>query len=217
MRHPQPHADAPQTRGITLHSPRLYDFFVNIAMLGKERALREMTAAIAAIKPGDKVLDVGCGTGNLTLAALALAGSNGEVHGIDASPEMIQVAGSKAARLGAQAYFQTGLIEQIPFPDEYFDVVLSSLMIHHLPDDLKRKGFVEIRRVLKPAGHFFAVDFAPPTSPLVRHLLAHLPHHGMTHVDVHEYVPMLEEAGFKHVETGKTTSRFLSYVRGNRS
>jgi len=217
MQHTQPQTDAVQTRGFTLHSPRFYDLFVNMLLLGKERALREKTAEIAAIKPGDKVLDVGCGTGNLTFAALACAGTSGEVHGIDASPKMIQVARSKAARSGAKAHFQIGLIERIPFPDDYFDVVLSSLMIHHLPDDLKCKGFVEIRRVLQPTGHLFAVDFEPPSNPLVQHMLAHVHFHGMMQVDVREYVPMLEEAGFTHVVTGRTTYRFLSYVKGNKT
>ncbi len=217
MHHTRTRDNAPQTRGITLHWARWYDLLVNMVLLGKEHALREMTAELAAIKPGHKLLDVGCGTGNLTLAAQARAGVSGEVHGIDAAPEMIRVARRKAARSGAKADFRVGLIEDIPFPDDYFDIVLSSLMIHHLPDDLKRKGFVEIRRVLKPAGHLLAVDFEPPTIPLARRLLAHVPRHGMMRVDVREYVPMMEEAGFEQVETGRTRFRCISFVRGSKS
>jgi ubiquinone/menaquinone biosynthesis C-methylase UbiE len=217
MHHIRTHEHAPQTRGRTIPWAHRYDMLTNLMLLGKELALREMMAEMAEIKPGDKVLDVGCGTGNLTLAAQARAGASGEVHGIDAAPEMIEVARSKAARSGANVDFQIGLIEQIPFPDGYFDVVLSSLMIHHLPDDLKRKGFVEMRRVLKPNGHLFAVDFEPPTSPWVRALLAHLLSHGMMRVDVREYVPMMEEAGFEQVEAGKTKFRYISFVRGSKS
>lgn len=208
---------APETRGYTIHWARWYDLLINVVLLGKERAWRETTAEMAAIKPGDKVLDVGCGTGSLTLAAQARAGASGEVYGIDAAPEMVEVARSKAARSGANVDFRIGLVEQIPFPDGFFDVVLSSLMIHHLPDDLKRRAFVEMRRVLKPGAHVFAVDFEPPTSPLVRHLLTHSHSRGMMRVDVHEYVPMMEEAGFEQVEAGKTKLRYISFVRGSKS
>ena len=208
---------APQTRGYTIHWARRYDWLMNLVLLGKERAWRETTAEMAAIKPGDKVLDVGCGTGSLTLAAQARAGASGEVHGIDAAPEMIEVARSKAARSGASVDFRIGLVEEIPFPDGSFDVVLSSLMIHHLPDDLKRTAFAEMRRVLKPGGHLFAVDFEPPTSPLVRHVLAHAHSGGMMRVDVREYVPMMEEVGFDRVEAGRTKFRYVSFVRGSKS
>lgn len=205
----------PQTRGDTIHWARWYDLLTNAVLLGKERGLREMTVEMAAIKPGDTVLDVGCGTGNLTLVAHAQAGEAGEVHGIDAAPEMVEAARSKTGSKAA-VDFQVGLIEELPFPDDYFDVVLSSLMIHHLPDDLKRNGFAESRRVLKPGGHLFAIDFEPPTNPLVRHLLALAFSPGMTEVDVREYVSMMKEAGFKQVETGKTNFRYVSFVRGNK-
>jgi len=74
--------------------------------LGKGRAIRETTAEIAQIKTGDKVLDVGCGTGDLTFIAKAHAGAAGEVHGTDASPEMIEVARRKASQIHTHINFQ---------------------------------------------------------------------------------------------------------------
>ena len=207
---------APETRGRLIHWASHYDLVTGVFMLGRERSVREMTIGMAQVKPGDKVLDVGCGTGSLTLVAAAHAGTTGEVHGIDASPEMIVVAQKKAKRAGLDVDFQIGLIEQIAFPDNYFDIVLSSLMLHHLPDDLKERGFDEIRRVLKPGGRFFAVDFEPPTSPVVRHIVSHLLQHRMMHVDVRGYVPMMEAAGLKNVEVGKTKYGMLSFVRGSK-
>ncbi len=130
--------------------------------LGREGRFRERTVDLAAIARGETVLDVGCGTGNLTMAAKVRAGADGTVWGIDAAPEMIQEAERKAAEKQLDVRYQVALIEDIPFPDGEFDVVLSSLMLHHLPRDLKRQGVAEISRVLKPGGRFVAVDVDPP-------------------------------------------------------
>ena len=73
-------------------------------------------------------------------------------HGIDASLEMIEVAKKKSGRVGADIDFRVALIEAIPFPDASFDLVTSSLMIHHLPPDLKLTGLTEVHRVLEPGG-----------------------------------------------------------------
>jgi demethylmenaquinone methyltransferase/2-methoxy-6-polyprenyl-1,4-benzoquinol methylase/phosphoethanolamine N-methyltransferase len=189
----------------------------HVLLLGRERRLREMTADMAGIKPGDRVLDVGCGPGNLTLAAKSRTGTGGEVHGIDAAPEMIEVAMGKAAKSGADVDFRVGLIEEIPFEDGYFDVVLSSLMIHHLPDDLKRRGFTEIRRVLKPGGRLLIVDFKPPSNHFMKHILAHILSHRMMKVDVDGYVPMMEQAGFSNIEKGSTQFRLISFIKGEKS
>lgn len=217
MHHTNALEQALQTRGHTIHWAHRYDLLTSLILLGKEQSLRMMTVEMAAIQPGYKVLDVGCGTGNLTLAANTRVGADGEVHGIDPAPEMIEVARSKAVKSGVDVDFRVDLIEKIPFPGEYFDIVLSSLMIHHLPDDLKRQGFVEIKRVLKPGGRLFVVDVEPPTGRLARFLFAHVLSHDMMRVNVREYVPMLEEAGFTQVETGKTNFRFISFVRGRKS
>lgn len=111
--------------------------------------------------------------------------------------------------------FQVGLVEDIPFPDGEFDVVLSRLVLHHLPDDLKRRGVAEMRRVLKPGGRFLAVDFTPPTHPWLRGLVTLLiGHHEMMRSDIRKLSPILEEAGFTGIEVGKTRHSLFSFVRG---
>jgi demethylmenaquinone methyltransferase/2-methoxy-6-polyprenyl-1,4-benzoquinol methylase/phosphoethanolamine N-methyltransferase len=216
MQPSQTHEHALETRGLTIRWAALYDIVVGVLALGRERAIREMTVEMAAVQPGNKVLDVGCGTGSLTLMAKARAGADGEVHGIDAASEMINLAQRKAAQANLDVDFQSALIERIPFPDDYFDVVLSSLMLHHLPDDLKRKGFTEIKRVLKSGGCFFAVDFDPPGNPLLKHLATHLLGHGMMQSNVRDLVAMMQVAGFAAVETGKTKYSILAFVRGRK-
>jgi demethylmenaquinone methyltransferase/2-methoxy-6-polyprenyl-1,4-benzoquinol methylase/phosphoethanolamine N-methyltransferase len=160
-------------------------------------------------------LDVGCGTGTLALAIQGQVGPQGEVHGIDAGPEMIAVARRKAGKAGVDLDFQVGLIEEIPFPNDQFDVVVSSLMIHHLPgDDLKRRGFTEIHRVLKPGGRLLVVDFEPPTHGLLKLLMSHALGHRMMENDVRRLPAMVEAAGFTEVQVGRTSHRLLSFVRG---
>jgi ubiquinone/menaquinone biosynthesis C-methylase UbiE len=81
------------------------------------------------------------------------------VVGIDPSSEQIARARAKAARGKVPVEFQVGVIEQLAFPDQTFDVVVSTLMMHHLPASLKRQGLVEIARVLKPGGRLVIADF----------------------------------------------------------
>ena len=162
----------PHTTGATLHNASQYDIHTRIMGLGVNRSNSNMIVEMAKIKPGDKVLDVGCGSGNLTLTAKKYAGTSGTVYGIDAAPQMIEVAREKARRSGLQAIFEVGLIEKLPFPDATFDVVINRLVIHHLPDDLKRRGFAEIFRVLKPGGRIFLADFKPPSNPILAYKLS---------------------------------------------
>lgn len=149
---------AVQTAGKVIHWARFYDVLTNVGGLGSRSGIRRSTIERAETRPGEKVLDVGCGTGTLTLLAKEHTGADGEVHGIDPSPEMIDVARGKAAKAGADVRFQTGVIEKLPFTNDRFDLVLSSFMLHHLPDDLKRQGLAEIARVLKPGGRLLAID-----------------------------------------------------------
>src|SRR5688572_3378865 len=77
------------TTGLVLHSAARYDLLVWLITRGRERAFREKVLRLARLKPGESVLDVGCGTGTLAIAARPLVGPAGAVYGIDASPEMI--------------------------------------------------------------------------------------------------------------------------------
>lgn len=150
---------ARRTSGIVLHSPVLYDLTVWLAMLGKERAFREKLLQLAHIKDGERILDVGCGTGTLAIAAKRHVGQSGAVYGVDASPEMLVRAEKKARKADIEVLFRNGLAEALPFQDNFFDAVLSTVMLHHLPAKTRRQCAVEIRRVLKPGGRVLAVDF----------------------------------------------------------
>jgi len=163
--------------------------------LGREGQFREWTVDLAGVSLGDAVLDVGCGTGNLTLAAKDRAGADGEVCGIDAAAEMVEYAERKATSRQVDVRFQVGLIEDIPFPDATFDVVLSSLMLHHLPKDLKRKGIAEIARVLEPGGRFVAVDIDPLSMGNLRLV-----------------EQAMQASGFAEIRRGKTRFRTMLFL-----
>jgi demethylmenaquinone methyltransferase/2-methoxy-6-polyprenyl-1,4-benzoquinol methylase/phosphoethanolamine N-methyltransferase len=210
-------AHAHSTTGHTIHWAFLYDLLVSVLFLGRERAVREMTVDLAGLQPGESVLDVGCGTGTLTLAAKRRVGPGVDVYGIDASPEMIVRAQQRAQKAGGGVAFREAPVERMPFLPGQFDVVLSSLMLHHLPDELRPQALAEIRRVLKPRGRFVAVDFQPPRSRLGRALVAHTLGDIMANFEIQTYADLFKAAGFSDIEVGQTGWRLLAYIRARPS
>jgi demethylmenaquinone methyltransferase/2-methoxy-6-polyprenyl-1,4-benzoquinol methylase/phosphoethanolamine N-methyltransferase len=203
---------APETSGQTIRWARFYDAVSWLVSFGQGPGIRKTTVALADVAAGEKVLDVGCGTGSLAIAVKAKAGAGTDVHGIDAAPEMIDVARRKAARKGADVNFRVGLIEDLPFPDDHFDLALSSFVLHHLPDDLKRTGFAEIRRALKPGGRFLAVDLASTGDGLLGHLFS-LAGHRVAQGYADDLMAMMRDTGFTDVEALETRHSQLAFIR----
>lgn len=193
----------PRTHGIVMDWGWRYDLLVGVVTLGRERTYRRRIAEMARLQPGEVVLDVGCGTGSLALVAKERVGATGRVCGIDPGPRQIMRARSKATRRGFSLEFQVGAIEQLPYPDQSFDVVLSTLMMHHLPDDLKRRGLEEVARVLKPSGRLLIVDISGPM--------------GSSHNGVQDLPALLQAVGFSQLETGKAPIPRLRFVLGRKA
>jgi ubiquinone/menaquinone biosynthesis C-methylase UbiE len=205
---------APHTRGNVIHWAKWYDSLVKVMLLGQADALRAQTVAVAELTKGETVLEVGCGTGEVALRARKHVGAEGTVIGIDASPEMIQVARSKAAKAQANIDFRVGVIEALPYADNSVDVVLSSLMMHHLPPELKRKGLQEIRRVLKPRGRVVIVDLKRATRWWEKLTLAFVMHSALQH-GVQDLMPILQAVGFTEIGVGDMT-RGVGFVRAKK-
>lgn len=189
-----------------LHWARGYDLLVWVLTLGRERRFRDRLVDLARVGVGESVLDVGCGTGGLALAAKDRVGSGGHVCAVDASPEMVARARRKAARAGVDVRFDTAVVESLPFPDATFDVVLSSLMLHHLTDEGRREGIGEVGRVLKPGGRWLAVDIGGGQAGIHTRIHALRQHAGF---DLRRLVPVLAEAGFQVVDDGPVGSPAL--------
>jgi ubiquinone/menaquinone biosynthesis C-methylase UbiE len=133
----------------------LYDFVAKL--LGADHA-RDKLLAEARLQPGNKVLDIGCGTGTF---ATILKGRFPaiEVVGLDPDPKALARARRKAEKADVAVRFDQGFANDLQYPSASFDAVFSSFMFHHLEPDTREKALREVRRVLKPAGNFFLLDF----------------------------------------------------------
>ena len=201
-----------QTEGALIRWAPYYDFVTNLMTLGQARRLRIATVNHALIVPGDSVLDVGCGTGEVTLAAKARA-KQGNVYGIDPAPEMIAVARAKAARKKLDIDFRVGVIESLPFADASLDVVTSSLMMHHLPEDLKARGLAEIYRVLKPGGRLLIADFMRPTGAFLNHLFIAFTRHQRLQKGIEDLQDLLTNAGFRQITQAEEKVLVIGFLR----
>lgn len=185
-----------------------YDSYMRKMTLGREHALRETTVNLAQVKPGDCILEVGCGTGTLTLAAKQQAGPSGKAFGIDIIPGMIELSQHKAAQANEDVTFQLGSIDDIPFSENLFDVVMCSFMIFHMSENTRCKGIAEIYRVLKPKGRLLVLDLALPTRLLPRAIARMLLGSILQH-DLRELLPLMEASGFSDVEIAPVKFRIL--------
>jgi len=201
------------TRDGIVHWAAQYDLLVKVAMLGREGRMRERMLDLARIAPGESVLDVGCGTGTLAIAAKRRAGDAGRVDGVDASPEMIQRAVKKSKRAHSGASFRVAHAESLPFETSHFDVVLSTVMLHHLRRDVRAQAIQEMRRVLKPGGRILIVDFGKRTAEH-RGLMAHFHQHGR--VSMAELIALVESGALRTMESGSVGIGTLIYVLATR-
>jgi ubiquinone/menaquinone biosynthesis C-methylase UbiE len=143
----------------------LFDGVVRTTM--REQRFKAMLLDRADLRPGQRVLDLGCGTG--TLALMAAEREPGlELVGLDADPQILARARRKAAAAGAAIRFDEGLSTELPYEDESFDRVCSTLFFHHLTSADKVSTAAEVARVLKPGGRLHVADFGPPGDPLMQ-------------------------------------------------
>ena len=190
----------------------LYDPFTRL--IGIESAHRRL-ADQAELESARRVLEIGCGTGNLALLVKRLRPGL-EVAGLDPDVGALARADRKARRAGLALELDRGFADRLPYPDASFDRVLSSLMFHHLKADLRVPSLREVRRVLRPGGSLHLMDFGGDSHHL--HGLERLSRRSPMLQDNWDgrVITLMGEAGFADAaEVGHLTKRIgrLTYYR----
>lgn len=193
----------------------LYDPFTRLIGIGS--AHRKL-AEEAELASADRVLEIGCGTGNLALMVKRMRPQL-EVVGLDPDPKALARAGRKARQARVGLKLDRGFADELPYPDGSFDRVLSSLMFHHLEAELRAPSLRQVLRVLRPGGSLHLMDFGGESHHL--HGLARLARRSRTLQDNwDDRIPtLMREAGFAEVlETGHLTKHIgrLTYYRATR-
>lgn len=146
---------------------RFYDPVARITT--RERRVKQQLLESADILPGTTVLDLGCGTGTMTIW-LKQRYPSVKVFGLDADPSILEIARSKANDAGVDITFLEANATDIPLPDGAVQSVVSSLFFHHLGTEQKRTVLIEILRILQSGGELHISDWGRPTNVLMRAL-----------------------------------------------
>lgn len=180
-------------------------------LLGADAARRKLLDQ-ASLSPGHRVLDIGCGTGTLATLVKQLQPSV-DMIGLDPDPKALARARKKTTRARVSVHFDQGFSDHLPYPDESFDRVFSSLMFHHIANDDRPNTLREIRRVLKPGGSFHLVDFSKPEGG--PHGLFHLIH-ANGHISMNSdagILALMSQAGFSQPRKANEARMMFGLLR----
>ena len=197
----------PGRDGATLEHVRWNEAITHIAFVGRRRRVYARIAALTGAQPGDQVLDIGCGGGYLARLLAAAVTPGGRVAGLDPSTPAI---GYARRRAPASCSFAVGVAQDLGLPDRSFDVVTSTLAVHHLPEAARPAAFGEMCRVLRPGGTLLVADFRPSGGRRTLHSGGSAARHG-TAVPLDE---LAAAAGFRIEARGDLP--MLRYIRAVR-
>lgn len=190
---------------------RFLRFYDPLTRLLRADRVRARLLDDAAIGPGERVLDLGCGTGDLSLL-LKRRQPEAAIVGLDPDPKALALAERKAREAGVSIEWRQGYAGRIPFVAESFDRAISSLVIHHLTAEQKREAFRDVKRVLRRGGSFHLLDFGPPRGLLERGLTVVFHHDERVQDNLRGALPgWMREAGFADVR--EVESRLTPFGR----
>jgi ubiquinone/menaquinone biosynthesis C-methylase UbiE len=171
-------------------------------LIMRDEQLRRLTLSLLRPEPAERVLDIGSGTGSLAVR-LKQEHPRATVVGYDIDPAALAIAEHKAREAQVSVTWARGPADDPPFPDQSFDLVTSSLLLHHLLPSGKRSALAAASRLLKPGGRLVLVDFTRPEGPLralAFSLVRALDGRRETEDHVRGRVPVfVQEAGFANV------------------
>lgn len=166
------------------------------------------------------ILDLACGTGTLTIL-LKKTYPSAEVTGVDGDPKILEIAEKKAKKGNTEIKFEKAMSFDLPYPNESFDVIVSSLFFHHLTRENKLKTLSEVRRVLKPGGEFHVADWGTPANLLMRlgsYLIQRLDGFETTADNFNGLLPkLIADAGFETIEEINHFNTLFGTIRLHRS
>jgi demethylmenaquinone methyltransferase/2-methoxy-6-polyprenyl-1,4-benzoquinol methylase len=140
-----------------------YDLMNSVMSAGLHHRWRARAADLCALAPGDRALDVCCGTGDLALELKRRVGEQGHVDALDFSEPMLALARSKSAREGLPVDYHHGNALELPFADDVFAAATVGFGVRNLVD--LERGLEEMARVVRPGGRVVVLEITTPTRP----------------------------------------------------
>lgn len=194
-----------------------YDSAVKLTT--REKLFKGKLAEQIEIIPNGRLLDLACGTATLTIA-LKQKFPQAEIHGLDGDAKILRIARDKASNNKAEIIFTEAFSTELPYPDNYFDAVVSSLFFHHLTPENKLKTLKETQRVLKPDGNLYIADWGKSANLLMK--IASLPIqwlNGATTKDSYQgkLPELMTEAGFSNIIETADYNTVLGTLRLHRA
>jgi len=195
----------------------IVNYFV-FMIFGGGNNLRNEIVSMAKLKEAKSVLDIGCGTGNLSLEIVKRLPSGGHVIGIDAGEKMVTLAKNKLQEKQIPIQFLRVSAESVPFKDEVFDCIFNVFLLHHLPMELKIAAFKEMYRVLKKGGEVVTVDVDKPSTFLGK--LIGLSRYHVKEIRDNMKAPLellLSDTGFTNIRIMKKKWGIFSYIHATKT
>lgn len=192
----------------------IYD--IGCTLMGLGGRFRNAIINRLGIAGTEKVLDAGCGTGALLMA---LKGRYPDIvaEGLDPDEIALEIAKKKSGRKGLDIKWHLGFMEKMPFDDGSFDIVVSTLALHHVNPEKKLPALMECRRVLRPSGRMVLVDVSPDDTGLfgraiykVLSMFEHL-------MKVDQIMAMMKEAGFSEVRNMESYRNGVTFIEGRKA